>query len=367
MAVLPTMLQPLVVNDRISTLVVINDTLQKAFGTGQGGNRVRKHPSRRGLYDVFDETRQIPTATNPGTHSVSRARFPIAQIPYAIPRVAEHFLIPLEEVNQSRPLGLPSEIDELGRQYLMDQERNIKQETVNLREFQTAAMLRGSYGYTQTGDGFSHGFTGSTYTVNYQIPAGNLSQLDMLGAGDIIGTAWDNAAAPIVRDLLAINSAFIELTGIGLRDVWVTSTMWGNIITNTEVQNLAGSANDPVQSYVRNEETEDATAILRGCPWVTFHITDNGLNVGAPGSGFSKLIADTAAVFCTRIDDRILDYYECPEPIVDPVTQQLSNQYGEYYYHKFVDDPVAWEFHRRFNGLPILKIPKAIAYATVDF
>lgn len=364
MAILPSMLQPLVVMDRISTLVVINTTLQNRFGTNAGGSLVRQHPSRRGLYDVFDDTRDLPTATTPGTQSVSRERFPVAQIPFTIPRSAEKRTIPLEEVNQNRPLGLPDEIDELGRQYLIDQEKNVKQTYTNLREFQTAAMLRGSYSYTQTGDGFTHGFTGGTITINYQIPAGNKSQLNMTGGGDIIGTTWTNNAAPIVRDCLAVNAAFQELVGLGLRDIYVTSVVWGYVITNTEVQNLAGSANDPVQSFTRNEETEEFTAVLRGAPWVTWHINDNGLNVGG---SFTKLIPDTAAVFTTRIDERVLQYWECPEPVVDPVSNAVSNQFGEYYYHRFTDDPVAWDFHSRFNGLPILKIPSAIAFATVDF
>jgi hypothetical protein len=58
---------------------------------------------------------------------------------------------------------------------------------------------------------------------------------------------------------------------------------------------------------------------------------------------------------------------ECAEPVVDPVTNQESNQFGEYYYHKLIDDPVSYEFHGRFNGLPALKIPAAIAYGTVTF
>lgn len=368
--VLPNFLHPLIINDRIDTLIVNNDTFQSRMNMQAGGSMVRRQPNRNGTYDIYDSTRRLPKASNPGTHSVSRERFPIGKVNYSIPRVAEHYTYPMEEINQNRPQGAGTggEIDELGQQYLMDQERNIRQTNVNLREFQVVAMCRGSYTYTLTPDGFEHAFSGGGYTINFQIPAGNKSQLDMLGAGDIIGTSWDNAAAPIVRDLLAIDSALTELTGRGLYQVEVTSEVWGNVITNTEVQNLAGSSNDPVQSFTKDDRTQVATAILRGAPWVTWVINNNGLDIGSPGSEtFTKLIEDTGAMFCVAPSPEIAVYWECPEPVVDPVTQNQTNQYGDYYYAKFMDDPVAYQYHTRFNGLPVLLIPKSKVYGTVVF
>lgn len=362
---LPKLLHPTVVNERITRLFVKNTTFQDALGMGAGGSMTRQQPIRRGTYDVFDDTREVATATTPGGHAATIARQPVGIVNYSIPRSAEKIEITMEEVNQIRPLGGPtSEIDGLGQQYIADQERVGKQRYTNLREFQLAALMRGSYTYTQSGDRFTHAFSGGGITVNYQVPATNLTQLDMTGGGDILGTAWDNAAAPIVRDLLAINSGFNQLVGLGLTDVWCTSVVWGFVIVNTEVQNLAGSANDPVQSFSRDEEKQEFTAVLRGCPWVTWHITDNGLNLDGT---FTKLIEDTSAVFMTRWDTTIAQFWESPEPVVDPVTNAISNQWGEYYYHKFVDDPVSYEFHMRYNGLPVLKVPAAIAYGDVDF
>lgn len=369
MTVLPTMLQPSIVQDRIKTLIVHNTTLQNHFGMQLGGGLRRQHPARSAVLDVFDETRQLPTATTPGTHSVTRARFPVARIPYVIPRSAENLPLPLEEINQNREIGGPvSEIDQLGARYIMDQETNVRQTYVNLCEFQVSAMLRGAYSYTQIGDGFWHGYTGGNFTVDFQVPAGNKSQLDMLGTGNIIGVSWDNAAAPIIRDLLAINAALIQLTGMGLKDVFVTSQVWGNVITNTEVQNLAGSSNNPVQSFTKDAASETAVATLSGCPWVTWHINDHGLSVGAPGSEtFTKLIGDSAAVFLPGFSIQLAEFRECPEPVLDPVSQQITNQFGEYYYHKFTDDPVCYEFHSRFNGMPLLKIRNSVVYGTVVF
>src|SRR5256886_16447910 len=69
----------------------------------------------------------------------------------------------------------------------------LAQRFANLIEFQTAAMIRGQYSYTTDGDLLRHGFTGSDTTINYQIPAGNLNQLDMLGSGNILNADWATA------------------------------------------------------------------------------------------------------------------------------------------------------------------------------
>lgn len=365
MAILPQILQPVVVNDRIKRIKVINDTFQRALGMQAGGSAVKKSPSRRGSYDIYNDTREVGGATMPGVEATTRARFPVGQVNFSVPRHAEKIPMPMEEINQYRPIGGPANVlDELGETYILAQEQNQHQLVTNLREFQVVAMLRGSYTWSKSGTAFNHSFSGGEVTIDFQIPAGNKSQLDMLGAGDIIGTAWDNAAAPIVRDIFQINQAFIELVGTGLTDIWVNSTVWGYIITNTEVQNLAGSAANPVASIVRNEETQDFTATLVALPWVTFHINDNVLTVNGTNT---RLIPDTAAIFTVRMDSFVAEFMEVPEPVVDPVSMKMSQAYGEYFYYKILDDPVVYELHSRYNGLPMLKVPKGIAFATVDF
>ena len=64
------------------------------------------------------------------------------------------------------------------------------QRFANLIEFQTAAMLRGSYSYFDDGDDLRHSFEDGPVTVNFRIPSGNLNHLNMLGAGDILAADW---------------------------------------------------------------------------------------------------------------------------------------------------------------------------------
>lgn len=157
MSVLPTILQPQIVLDRFSRIKAKNDSLQRALGMQAGGPSVSKTPSRRGSYDIFDQTREVGSAVLPGVEATTRARFPVGSVNFNIPRHAEKIPLPMEELNQLRAIGGPvSKIDELGEQYIIDQEKNQKQTVVALREFQVAAMLRGSYTWTRSGTGFAH-------------------------------------------------------------------------------------------------------------------------------------------------------------------------------------------------------------------
>lgn len=363
---LPTLLQPSNVNERISRLRVINDTLQTRFGMQKGGANVRQSPTgRRGSYDVFNDTREVATARLPGATSATIARNPRGNVPFTIPRIAEKKPLLLEELSNLRPLGGPTnQIDERGKLFIADEEAICKQRITNAREFQVAAMLRGSYTYAISGDDLIHGFSGGDITINYQIPSGNKSQLNMLGAGDIIGTSWANAAAPIITDLFQIQAAFSQLTGRGLKDVYMTSVGWANVLANTQVQAQAGTVNQVFEFITKDDETEEFTAKLKAAPWITFHITDNGLNLNGT---FTKLIPDTAAVFVTSITPQVVSYYECGEPVVAEFLRIEAYAQGEYYYYDLKGDPACYLLFALFNGLPVLKIPASIAFGTVVF
>src|SRR5437660_731854 len=78
-------------------------------------------------------------------------------------------------------------------------------------------------------------------TIGYGVPAGNLTQLNMLGSGNLLNADWATAGTDIPAQLHAINAAMIQLTGLGLAHVVLTSTGWQYIVNNTKVQNQGGS------------------------------------------------------------------------------------------------------------------------------
>ena len=363
---LAELMQPHAVNAVISRLRVNNQSLQKALGMEPGGTNVKVCPTgRRMMYDVFDETREVAEARLPNAPAATIPRQPIGSVSVMIPRLAEKMPLLLDDLANMRPAGGPvDQVDDNGERHIAMQQQIVKQRVTNFREFTCAAMLRGSYTYTLTKEALIHGFTGGAITVDFQVPAANKSQLNMLAAGDIIGTAWDNPAAPIVRDLLAIKRALTQLTGRGLRHVYLTSIGWGFVVTNQEVQSLAGSVNNPVKEYRYDDETQEFVATINALPWVTFHITDNGVNLNGT---FTTLIGDDAAAFTTELTPEVATYTEAKETVIDWVGRPPVERQGSYYWAKPNDDPAKYELRSIHNGLPSLQIPKAVCYATIDF
>lgn len=360
-----TILQPHVVNKRVSQLKVVNTTLQDNFGMAPGGRNEMKSPyGDRGSYDIFNETREVPDARLPQSTSGNIARNPVGNVPFVIPRHHDKMPLLINELNRFRPIGGPVEsIDLNGEKYIFAQEKYMRQRLVNLREFQISALLRGSYTYTISGDRLIHGYTGGSYTVNYQVPAGNKTQLNMLAAGSIITVSWDNGAAKIVDNLFSINAAQIQLTGRGIRDIYLTSVMWGYIISNTQVINEGGAFNRPFEFITRDDGKEDFMGQIKAAPWIRFHVTDNGLNLNG---AFNKLIGDTAIAVLPDMDG-VAEYWNSGETVVKNWDRQQEYVVGDYYYYDLAADPASYQLHTVANGLPITYIPNAIVYGTAKF
>jgi hypothetical protein len=363
-AAMPTVLQPAVVNERVNRVKVINTTLQRLFGCMPGGPNERTQPIRRGAYDTFNDTRAVGNARRPGTSAGTIARQVVGSVNYTIPHHFDRMDIPMELVNNIRPIGGPAgQIDVLGQQYMADQEKYMKQRCVNIREFQLAAMLRGSYTFTVSGDELKHTFSGGTHTINYQIPSGNLTTLDMLGAGAIIGAeVWSTTSNDIIAHLEKINAAMIQLTGMGLEHVLVDSVGWGYVRKNTAVQNAAGTSQRYFDILDRDDELQTFTAKLTGLPWVTFHIIDNVLDVNGTTT---KIIPSNRAAFLPSLNGDWFKYMVCPSPVVEYDGATAKNVVGDYYWYATKGNPAKYELFSKFDGLPRLDIPAALAWGNI--
>ncbi|MGE3410131.1 MAG: major capsid protein [Pirellulales bacterium] len=367
---IPQLLQPAVINARVDRLKVINTELQGFWGMGKGGSAERTSPyGRRGSYDVFNSTRRAAPPSRPGSAATIIQPNPIGNVPFAMPRF--HPSIPLlgELLNNLRPVGGPANVtDTAGAQYIADQEQFIKQQITNDREFQAAAMMRGSYTYAIDNpyQGPSMAYSGGTYTVDYQVPSGNKSKLNMLGGGDILAATWNTAGTKIIDHLLAINAAFIQLTGRPLRHVFCSSIVWGYVGANTQVQAQAGTANTYFDYITRDEETANCTARLRALPWLLWHISDNGLDTGS-SFAFEKFFDDTHAAFTIEPDAIVAQYWQCGEPISEWDGAPQTIRTGEYYWAKPTSNPTGYQLFGLHNGIPVLQIPAGIAYGLVKY
>ncbi len=367
------LLAPQVIAERISRIDLPGTSISRLFGWSIANfanpnptGAVRDWMLRSGQYDIMDVSRRIATARVPGTASNLQKPQKVGEVQFTIPRAAETIPLTYEAMNNRRAQGGPAnEIDRNGARYVDEQLGYIAQRFANIIEFQAASLCRGSYTFTQNGDDIEHTFTGGTQTINFQIPASNLSQLNMLGGGNIIDASWATASTDIPGHLININAAFVQLTGQGLEHVLLRGQTWNYILNNDKVKAQAGTSNSPFE-LINQLSPGEYTARLRALPWITFHIIDYGLELyNGSGYAWQHLLEDDHVVFMPTPNPRWVEYIRGMETVIEGPNGPKSDQYGFYSYSYPTHEPAGINLSAVFNGLPSLLRPKAIAYADV--
>jgi hypothetical protein len=392
---LQEILAPTLIKERISRLALSGTSLQRLFGWNVGvgalddqtldgvlgfregdvtadgmprtGN-IDDWEARSGQYDIFDHTRRLATGRNPGTASGRRAPQKVSFVQFTIPRSAEIMPLTDEDLHNRRPIGGPtSDIDRGGMRYIEAQERYLAELVGNVVEFQTMAMIRGSYTFTQKGDDLEQTYSGGEVTINYQQPAGNRDRLNMLGAGNIIDADWDLAGTDIPSQLNNINAAMVQLTGKGLKHIIVRGQTWEYVKNNTKIATQGGSANVVFDTQTR-ERPGEFTAVLRALPQYTWHILEYGHEIwdGTDSYDFTPMVELKKAAFLPEPDSEWTEYIRGGEWVTEGPNGPRSFQMGFYPYAYNTHDPSGWNLGFVFNGFPALKVPSAMAYGTID-
>jgi hypothetical protein len=349
------------------------DRLQRFFNMQPDGTATSQYDGKVFQYDVMDADRKIAMGRAPGTGPATRAPQKVGQVTVGAYRAHEQVPLIEERLHRTRALGSQwGTVDQRGQNYIFRQERRLAQLFKNNREFMVSRMLKGSFQIKVEGDNWLPVDTGGQVTVDFQVPAGNKSQLDMLGAGDIIGTSWATvASADIPQNLLDINAAFEELHGYPLRHVWCNSTMFGYVLNNSKLQALGGTANRPFTYFTPvgttnedNVEETGFTAVFEGIPWVTWHVYDGGLEVDGT---YTKFLADDQAVFLPDPSPDICEMYEGSEIIRERLDSGSRLVYGMTGWSTPSIDPAGFILKELDVCLPVIYIPKAFASGTVVF
>jgi hypothetical protein len=360
------LLAPQTIRKAISQLDLPGTSLQTLFGWGLGGNNVARQAGRNFSYDIFNVTRQVATGRGPKKELSRTKPQAVQNVSATFPRSAEKIQLFDEDLLNRRQIGGPdSNLDRGGEVFLTRQEAYLAQRFANLIEFQTAAMLRGSYSYSSDGDLLRHGFTGGETSVDFRVPTGNLDQLNMLGAGNILAADWATAATDIPAHLHAINAAMIQLTGMGLAHVVLTSVGWQYVVNNTKVQQQGGSGERAFESLERVSSGE-FTATLRALPWITFHVIDYGLDVwNGTSEVFTKLIQNDHAALLPEPSPRWVQYLEGSEFCTEGPNGPKHERFGFHAYAYPTHDPSGWELCAVMNGIPALYTPQSLAYGLI--
>jgi hypothetical protein len=359
-------LAPKTIVKAINQLNLPGTTLQRLFGWHFSGTNKVRQSGRNFSFDIISSTRRVATARAGGSASSRQAPQPVTAVIGSFPRAAETISLLDEDLLNRRAIGGPTDdLDARGETFVTRQEAYLAQRFANLIELQTAGMLRGSYSYSEDGDELRHGFSGGQITVEFGIPPGNQDQLDMLGDGNILDADWADHDTDIPKHLHQINAAMVQLTGLGLAHVVLTSVGWQYLVNNAKVQAQGGSANVVFDSLQRVGAGE-FSVVLRAMPWITFHVIDYGLDVwNGSSETFAKLIPDTHAAFFPEPSRRWTQFLEGSEIVTEGPNGPKSEQFGFYPFAYPVHDPSGWNLSAVFNGIPALYLPAAIAYGQI--
>lgn len=367
------LLAPEVYLREVSRLDLPGTTLSDLFGWGmsardpdtQTGNMI-DWALRDGGYDVFNRTQDLASGRVPGTAPYNIAPQKTGRVKFTIPRSAERMPLTDEKLNNQRAIGQAvTVVDTNGENYIMRQKRYMAERVANMIEFQTAAMMRGSYSFDQQGDELRQGFSGGEETINFQIPAGNTGQLDILGSGAIITASWATAGTDIPAHIMSINDAASALTGMGIEHAIVNGRTMQYFLNNTKIAGQAGTANTVYEVYNRVGPAEYSIR-LKSIPWLQFHVIDYKLRIWN-GSAYvlTSLIADDQVTFMPTPSPSWVQYCNGGETVTEGPNGVRAFRYGAYFYGYATWEPSGWNLCAIHNGFPMLYNPNAILNADV--
>jgi hypothetical protein len=376
---LQQLMQTPVITRVVSRIKTPMTLFQSFFGMLPGQASTQNVSGRYLGWDIFDKTRLIAEGRAPGTGPATVQRKAVGHVSAVAYRAHEKMTLLHEEIFRTRPLGQQfGVVDVNGQNYINRQLEYLTQRFRNSREFMISRMLRGGFGVLQTGETWVPVEKGAgTFDIDYSMPAEHLSQLDMGTGSDIIDAGWQTASTNVIKHVLNMNRAFERLHGRPLRHIWINSTTFEMLLNNTSLQNTAGTAYRIFDSLTARQQSSAEgipdsgfDVVFRGLPLQTFHIYDGVLNVNQSvdsdtAANSSMFIPDNYAIFMPDPSADWVGYINSSEFVKENIMDNGKQVYGFHSWTTNTIDPAGVELKMIDNGLPVLYVPKSIAYGKV--
>jgi hypothetical protein len=378
------LLQPIALTKVISQMAAVQPSLLNLFGMEPGGKaELDMGLGRQGYYHVYNNVRKVAMGRAPGTAHARGAPNPMGKVPFVFPRMADSLVLPMEELNNIAKIGDPALRDKAGIDYVSRQAKTLAQKATNWRLALLVGMLRDSLYMNFDGESTYLNYSGTGMQLSFGRPSGNTGTLNMLGDGAILDTSWATTpgtietCANIPVHLGKINAAFQELNGGMLTDVICNMRTWMHVIENAWVAKVHGTATAPFRRFEKQIGTgpdgrplNEHAGELSVLPGVTWHITDAGLELGAPGSEtFQQHVPDNYALFLCGPEqfDDLYTLHVGGEPVAERDGAPITEKRGFAAWSNQTSNPTATNLFVLDNVLPVCHTPSAIAYGTVVF
>lgn len=385
MASIHDILRPITFTKVVSRQSAASSMLLNWFGMQVGGPNEKFYGhGREGSYHVFNHLRSTALETAPGAPAARRGRQPVGRVPFVYPRMHEEFSLPYEEIHNFAKIDDPKQRDIAGEAYIRLQSRGPGERHANWRTTLLVGMLRDSLYLSAAGDYWYPNYTsaGSLLRRNFQLPAGNLNQLnitDIAGnsiyGGDIIDVPWTSAGANIPLQVQRINAALFRRHGVHLRHIFLRTEQWDQVTNNSYVAAGAGISNPPFQNYERQVGSNSDgsplmfhTGKVNKIPGVEWHIYDDGRDVGYPGSeSWAYDLEDGKVLFLPEPTGDVFEGLTGSEPIVEHDNGPVSVKTGFAAWTLLAHNPSSYQSFILDNFLPVPYMPGSWCYGDVDF
>ncbi len=330
-----------------------------------------------GAFHIFDNTRKVALGRAPGTAAGRSAANPMGQVLFTYPRMHDSLSLPAEILHNLSKISDPAVRDKSGADMIARQTDYIAEKAANWRKAMVIGMLRNQLYYTIEGDDVKFNYNGTGNRINFQMPAGNTAQLNMLGGGNIIDQTWSNLDTDIPNHLGLINRAFQILCGGRLAGAIITHQIFNFMRRNNVIQEEHGTSVSP---YLRYEQIEMESSVantmknvlvveFRSFPGCVFFITDEVIDLGYDGAESLQSIvpANQGMFFGFTPGDNVVQMYQGSEPIAEYDGAPETEKIGFAAWSVKRSNPTATELYVLDNALPVNHVPAALACPTLVF
>jgi hypothetical protein len=367
-----------VITNVISQIDVPGSLFQRTYGPSGQQDRVQ---GRTASWDLFHNTRSIPSVRAPRTGPSMRNRKPYGQRSAQLIRMHEKMFVADEDLMRYRPAGGPiGAVDTAGQAYIKQQLQYFAQIFRNGREFMWSRLFRGGFGVKVVGDEMQlveKGAGGVLFDVDYGVPAAHTGNL-----GGIVNASWSNAATDVISQFMELEKYAARVNGRPPRHIWINGTTAKWLFENTQLSTVRGTANRIFDSLSRREIDPMSTypdtgydIVFGAMPMYIFHVYNAVLaNSGAAedfdtqiSSGSTSLLIPDNVAIITPDPGTWCGTIQGSEYVRENVTSEMREVSGFGAWSTPVIDPPGREVKQVDNFLPVLYEPYAIYYATVIF
>lgn len=210
--------------------------------------------------------------------------------------------------------------------------------------------------------------SGSEYSIDFQVPAGNKDQLNVFGSGDLLTVNWTSATADVITEMNNVKSAALKKTGYPLANVVYGKNILYYLLNNNFTKELI-NRNVGFQAAAAGGKVPQGMFDLNWYPGQDlFYVDANG--------DIQTLVGDNQIILFPEVDETwwglLEGTFDVPTSVdirgdAAEAMDDLAEVQGMFSYAILtpdMDPPAIKHFHGD-TFLPVLKVPEAVFQGTV--